>query len=459
MQSLLYGREILPQEVPEEYRKLLENEKIEKRSGFIEEGPRLRCRRCNQEIDQTMEQFCCCKKACGYCTECIQMGKVKRCSVFYSLPEPNQFNIVEPILVWGGTLSEQQESASKDLIQTVKKKEIRLLWAVTGAGKTEMLFPAIEYALRQKERVCIASPRVDVCLELAPRLCAAFPHISQSVLHGEMEESYTYAQLVIATTHQLYRFKEAFDVLIIDEVDAFPFYMDEALEFAAEKARKKNSALVYLTATPDRKKQKAIKKKKLEATILPARYHGYPLPVPVAKWSGNWQEKLVRRPEGVNLVKQMQQLVKQKKRFLIFVPNVKWMQAFEQKLREVFPQADFESVHSSDPKRKEKVKRMREEKLDFLLSTTILERGVTFKHIDVLVIGAEDRIFTESALVQIAGRAGRSAAYPTGDVLFYHDGWSKEMKRAIRQIKQMNQRAQERGLLVEERNESRGSLK
>lgn len=48
---------------------------------------------------------------------------------------------------------------------------------------------------------------------------------------------------------------------------------------------------------------------------------------------------------------------------------------------------------------------MRKGELDFLLCTTILERGVTFTDIDVLVLGAEDRTFTEAALVQISGRA------------------------------------------------------
>lgn len=97
--------------------------------------------------------------------------------------------------------------------------------------------------------------------------------------------------------------------------------------------------------------------------------------------------------------------------------------------------------------RKEKVEEMRQGKLQFLLTSTILERGVTFPNIDVLVIGAEDRIFTESALVQIAGRVGRAPEYPTGEVLFFHHGQSKALKKAIKQIKQMNRLAKERGLI------------
>lgn len=72
---------------------------------------------------------------------------------------------------------------------------------------------------------------------------------------------------------------------------------------------------------------------------------------------------------------------------------------------------------------------------------------MTFKDIDVLVLGAEDKTFTEAALVQIAGRAGRHRDYPKGEVLFFHYGLSKEMKRARKQIRQMNKWALEKGLI------------
>ncbi|EUJ32500.1 helicase [Listeria cornellensis FSL F6-0969] len=113
---------------------------------------------------------------------------------------------------------------------------------------------------------------------------------------------------------------------------------------------------------------------------------------------------------------------------------------------------DFEpllTVHSSDPERKEKVQQMRDGTIRLLLTTTILERGVTFTNVQVGVFGSEGRIFTESALVQISGRAGRKFDYPKGDVLFFHNGVSKNMALAISQIKMMNQLGKRQGLLDE----------
>ena len=41
----------------------------------------------------------------------------------------------------------------------------------------------------------------------------------------------------------------------------------------------------------------------------------------------------------------------------------------------------IEAVYSEDPLRKEKVQHMREKKIPLLLTTTILERGVTFPNL------------------------------------------------------------------------------
>lgn len=450
MKTLLYGRALLINELPIKMQLTLKGPAIgaQVTSSYVESNGKLFCKRCHHKMIKVNADECICQEKCAYCRHCIKMGKVRQCSELYSLPEPNEFNQKEPAkLAWTGTLSEQQQIASETIMETIRMKETRLLWAVAGAGKTEMLFEGIERALKNKERVCIASPRVDVCLELAPRIAAAFPNTPLAVLYGEREKPYEYTQLVIATTHQLFRFREAFDVLIIDEMDAFPFRTDESLHYAANKAKKDKSALIYLSATPNEAMQTEVKKGKLQATILPARYHGYPLPVPKAKWCANWRVNLLKKPLKTSIGKQLEQRIKVKKRFLVFVPNIEWMLTFEKMLRRMYPHVAFESVSAEDPKRKEKIMQMRELKLQFLITSTILERGVTFPNVDVLVIGAENRIFTESALVQIAGRCGRSPDYPSGDVLFFHDGQSMALKKSIKQINQMNHLARKRGLI------------
>jgi len=65
---------------------------------------------------------------------------------------------------------------------------------------------------------------------------------------------------------------------------------------------------------------------------------------------------------------------------------------------------------------------------------------VTFPSIDVIVLGADDPIFSTAALVQIAGRVGRSRERPTGAVRFICASYARPVKRAMRQIKLVNRK-------------------
>lgn len=83
---------------------------------------------------------------------------------------------------------------------------------------------------------------------------------------------------------------------------------------------------------------------------------------------------------------------------------------------------------------------MRDGQYDFLVTTTIMERGVTFPEIDVFVLGADDPVFSSSALVQIAGRAGRSVSRPTGTVYFWIASQCRRVRSAVRQVDFMNRK-------------------
>lgn len=406
---------------------------------------RYRCERCGTISVIKQSYSCICGGKCVYCRSCLIMGKVRECDTLVSLAEPNLFSVVQGgSLCWHGQLTDQQKKVSKAIAQSIQSNKERVVWAVTGAGKTEMLFEGIGKALDAKRRVCIATPRVDVCLELAPRLKDAFPQIPLAVLYGSAKEQYDYTPLVVATTHQLLRFKEAFDVLIIDEIDAFPYFLNDMLYFAAAKSVKHSASTIYLTATPDRRLRKRIKMNKVEASILPVRYHKHPLPVPAVRHMNS--QSLFKGTFSI-CFDHVRRLIDQEKKFLLFIPTIKMMKEVMQELKKQFSQSSFESVHSNDPNRKEIVKKMREGEFDFLVTTTILERGVTFAGIDVLVFEANHRVYTESALIQIAGRAGRSKECPKGEVIFYCTYATREIKRAIKEIKAMNRLAKKRGLI------------
>ncbi|MGM9949236.1 MAG: DEAD/DEAH box helicase, partial [Lysinibacillus sp.] len=337
-------------------------------------------------------------------------------------------------LDWKSQFTPLQAQASRELAESMRQGRSHLIHAVCGAGKTEILFTAIHEALNRGERVCVATPRTDVVLELAPRLQEVFPETEVHALYGGAPQSFAYAPLVIATTHQLYRFEQAFDVMIVDEADAFPYTYDESLQKAVLKAKKERAPLAFVTATPSH--QLLQHKKDGGYSFIPSRYHGHPLPVP--RYSSLWgYDKKIRKGTIPKKLKDwtMKRLTDNEP-FLIFFPTIELM---EQAIP-LFQQLDpaIEAVHAEDTDRKEKVLRLRGEQLKGLLTTTILERGITIKNVQVAVVGAESKIFTASALIQISGRVGRNRDFPTGDIAFFHHGLTVEMDAAKEEIERLN---------------------
>lgn len=451
LQLLLTGKQLLPDDLPysiEEIQEHYENGYLTYRKGIEYRRNQPVCARCGNKDENGFGRFPCsrCGELCHYCRKCLMMGRISACTPLLGWQGPApEHHLPDMILGWKGQLSLGQQTASNRVVETVQNMTELLVWAVCGAGKTEVLFAGIESALAAKKRVCVATPRTDVVLELTPRLKAAFPGISVASLYGGSEDRHMYAPLTISTTHQLLRFYRAFDTIILDEVDAFPYTVEESLQYAAVQARKKESAMIYLTATPNEKWQRECRTGKRTFTTIPARFHRHPLPIPHFKWCGNWQKQLKKERLPDTILNWIKERLKNHKQALLFFPHIPLMEKALPILRKLAP--EVEAVHAEDPDRKDKVQKMRNKELPLLLTTTILERGVTFPNIDVAVVGAEDDIFTESALVQIAGRAGRSKEFPDGEVTLFHYGKTEAMLKARKQIITMNLEGVRKGLI------------
>ncbi len=438
IEDFLRGRKLLKKEIPQKYHsKLKNNEYILREKAMTVSKTDVLCGRCQTShlketrlIKNKYNKF-------YYCSECIELGRVESHRYFYSVPE-KECKIKKIIFNWEGKLTEDQAKVSKNLVTSYKKNKNHLVHAVTGAGKTEMLFELLRYALEKGHRIAVASPRVDVCLEIFPRFQKVFPDERIALLYGSKEQEYYYASFVVTTTHQLLRFSKAFDLIIVDEVDAFPYADNPVLERGTKNALKKKGRLVYLTATPSKKIIEKINKKELERSQLAKRYHGYRLPTPAC----HFDYFLVSRLEQGRLSKFFLDILnKQEKGCLIFFPNIERMVKCFYLLQKKFPDKRITIVYANEANREEKIKKMRNKQIDWLLTTTILERGVTFENVDVIVFEAHHRSFTKASLVQISGRVGRKKEYPTGNIYFLHSGRTQNIKEAINEIGQMNERA------------------
>jgi len=349
---------------------------------------------------------------------------------------PKAIKINKHSLKWAGQYTELQQQAANETLASVKAKRSHLIHAVCGAGKTELLFPSVYDALKRGLRVCIATPRTDVVLELYPRFQQAFPETTIHALYGGAPYQNGYAQLVIATTHQLYRFEKAFDVIIVDEADAFPYTFDETLQRAVEKAKKEKAPLVFVTATPSAALRHTFQQESY--SFIPKRYHNHPLPVPQVRSLWGYEKCFKRGKIPKRLKKWVEERLHQKDPFLLFFPTIDLMKRATPLVQEL--NEDILAVHAADPERKEKVLKLRNKEVPGLLTTTILERGITISKVQVAVIGAESLIFTANALIQIAGRVGRDVQFPDGEVLFFHHGITAEMDEACAKIQFYNKK-------------------
>ncbi len=400
-------------------------------AATFKKNDKLFCRRCLMEIKKLPIKF-------QYCRNCINLGKIQIDEQLLITPTNLNFPQQEDYLVWDGQLTTNQTKGVRELILAFQQHRNHLVWAVTGAGKTEMIFPLIEQVLQQGQRIAICSPRVDVCIELFPRIQKVFPKTTVGLFHGRSEEPYHLTQIMLATVHQLIRFEKAFDVLVIDEVDSYPLAGNKMLHHAIKKAKKDTGMIVYLSATPPKELLTQVKQQKTSITRLYQRFHGHPLPEPRCHlllkptqfWKINPRLRLL-----------LKRLIKTKQRFMLFFPQIPVMKQFAKQLKKLYPLLTFVDVSSKDDQRLEKVQQFREQKVQGILTTTILERGVTFKKIMVIVLDAQAKEFSKTALIQIAGRAGRGKDSYDDQVHFYYQAYNQQIRLACDEIRYLNQQA------------------
>jgi len=353
-----------------------------------------------------------------------------------------------------------QEAAAQHLLKFGREGKPGgscLVWAACGAGKTEVSFPLIAEMLNQVKRVLFTSPRRDVVLEIAPRLANAFGRERTAALYGGSSTPKKEIPLLAATTHQVLRFYHNFDLVILDEGDAYPFPDSRMLHYGVEKARCTGGKLVYLTATPTSWMLDQVRKSRVDVIKIPARPHGFPLPVPkflkIAPLQKTRKGYLLQR-QVLEIAAEL--LKKPGSRIFIFVPSVALTSLVGEVLRTAagsYPLEDLKPdsvqwTHAADRDRKLKRERFFAGEFPLLVTTTIMERGVTVPKVNVLVLeAAQEGIFDTSTLVQIAGRCGRSPDYPTGEVCFISREISRSMREARSQIMGMNKEAQRKGYL------------
>lgn len=323
-------------------------------------------------------------------------------------------------------LSPEQKELSDKLVENYKKGIDSLVYAVCGSGKTEICLGLINYCIKQGLKVGFAVPRRSVCYELKCRFQKIFVQNKVIAVFGGCHNVLE-GDIVCLTTHQLFRYKDYFDLLIMDEIDAFPFKGNNVLKEFFNKAVK--GRFVLLTATPSRELINEFKKTGKDMMRLAVRFHHHPLPVP----------KVVTGDDiylHYKLIKEMKRFTKEKKQAFIFVPTIDESKKIALLLKPFFKHGTY--VNSKRDDNNQIIDDMRNGKYQYLVTTAVLERGVTIKNLQVIVFRADSDIYDTASLIQIAGRAGRRKEAPEGEVIFFAKRNNEQIQGAIDDINSNN---------------------
>ena len=323
-------------------------------------------------------------------------------------------------------LSDDQKRLSFELIDNFKNGYNSLVHAVCGSGKTEIVLEVIKYAINIGYKVGFTVPRRDVIIELKERFQNIFKKNKIALVYGGHTNKLV-GDMVCLTAHQLYRYDHYFDLLIMDEVDAFPYKGNEVLEAFFFRALKGN--YIFMSATPSDEFLNKFLKSGGKILELNTRFHGFPLPIPKVK---------IRKSIliYISLYRLIKKYVKEDKQVFIFAPTIEMCESLYLFLKFLIKKGNF--VHSKCNDREQRIKDFKAKKYMYLVTTAVLERGVTVKNLQVIIFRSDHNIYDSYSLIQIAGRVGRKKDCPYGDVIYLAKEQTNEMDKSIREIKNAN---------------------
>ena len=353
-----------------------------------------------------------------YCRKCIRFSRVllkEELEGFdYEVdPEASEY-------AFSYELSKNQKEASDRCLRALENGDV-LLHCVCGAGKTEIAIQSIAHYLSKGCKVAYAIPRKEVVIELSDRFQTIFPKARIQAVYGGHHECLK-GDLIVCTCHQLYRYHKSFDLLVLDEVDAFPLKGDETLMSIALNSCK--GRLLFSTATVDDQLKKIVKERKAETIRLYVRPSYKPLSVP----------RVFCLPEFFTFFCLLRLMSLTANQCIIFVSGKRKCEQLYRLTSRFF---SCTYVYSDLEQRKENIAAFRSKKYRFLISTTVMERGITIRQVSVIILHY-DGVFDEANLIQMLGRVGRCVGNDEGRSYLFCERRDTQVRRTLAYLKEAN---------------------
>ena len=190
-------------------------------------------------------------------------------------------------------LNSDQEKAFKIInSQLFKKPSTIVLEGVTGSGKTEVYFEAIEKIIKQKKQVLIMLPEISLTPQLESRIKVRFglePAVWHSKVSQKKRESIWHMCLkghpiiVIGARSSLFLPFKNLGIIVVDEEHDLSFKQEENIRYQARdlaivRSKIEKFPIILSSATPSLETQNNINKKKYIHVYLPNQFSGLDLP-------------------------------------------------------------------------------------------------------------------------------------------------------------------------------------
>ena len=184
--------------------------------------------------------------------------------------------------------------------------------------------------------------------------------------------------------------------------------------------------IIFSTATVNSFLEDVLKKRKVRELKLYIRPSLRPLTVP----------KLFHAPAVILYPLLFILLKRMKRQCIIFVSAKKECYRLYLVFRLFF---SCTYVYADAKVRDRNIREFKDRKHRFIFATTVLERGITIKGVNVIVLDLHRNIFSEENIVQMLGRVGRDVNDPYGDAYILYRYKDTAVSRAVAFIKEANE--------------------
>jgi len=191
------------------------------------------------------------------------------------------------------TLNKDQKKAS-DIIKKMllKVSPPFVLEGVTGSGKTEVFFEAIETIIRKKQQVLIMVPEISLTPQLEERFLQRFgflPDVWHSKISDQRRQNIWHhcylgnPLIVVGARSSLFLPFKKLGLIVVDEEHDISYKQEDNIRYQARdlaivRAQIEKTNIILSSATPSLETQNNINKRKYQHFFLPSQFSGLKLP-------------------------------------------------------------------------------------------------------------------------------------------------------------------------------------